>query len=97
MAYFVKPEERVVYPGTVVVKPLEEDAGNTDIKLNNTSYVVVPNIVAAKIKPVSINHEPWTSFGTIENRTFIDDFCHDKELTIKAQANTYNGATIKIK
>lgn len=44
-----------------------------------------------------MNNEPWTSFGSLENRLFVDDFCHDKELTVKAQASTFNGATIKIK
>ena len=77
-----------------IVKPLEDDAGNSDITFGNRSTV---NIIPIKIKPPSIAHEPWTSFGSLENRIFIDDFCHEKELTVKAQAATYNGATIKLK
>ena len=97
MAYFVRPEERVVYPGTVVFRPIEHDQAGTDVKLGQTVYTVIPNIVANKIKPASLTHEPWTGFGPLENRTFIDDFCHEKELTLKASASSYNGSTIKIK
>ena len=97
MSTFVRPEDRVLYPGTVVVRPLEHDASNVDVKLGQTVYTVITEISAAKVKPVSINNEPWTAFGSIENRLFLDDFCHEKHLTIKAQAATYNGSTIKIK
>lgn len=96
-SFFVKPEDRLAYPGTVVVRPLEHDASNTDVKLGQTVYTVIPDIKAAKVKPVSINNEPWTAFGSVENRVFIDDFCHKENLTVKAQASTYNGATIKVK
>lgn len=95
-SFFVRPEEGALH-GTVVVRPLEHDSSNVDIKLGETLYTVVPTITPAKVKPVSINNEPWTAFGSVENRLFLDDFCHEKTITIKAQAATYNGATIKIK
>jgi hypothetical protein len=84
------------------VKPLEHDSGNSDIRLAPAFVpVTVPVIPAGikplKIKPASITHEPWTGFGPLEKRTILDDFCHEKELVIKAGASTYNGATIKLK
>ena len=75
-SFFVRPEEGSLYPGTVVVRPLEHDSSNVDVKLGQTVYTVVPPITPAKVKPVSINHEPWTAFGSVENRLFLDDFCH---------------------
>ena len=96
-SFFVRPEDSVKFPGTVVVRPLEHDSSNVEVKLGQTVFTVVPEIKVAKVKPNSINTEPWTAFGSIENRLFIDDFCHEKNLTVKAQASTYNGATIKIK
>jgi hypothetical protein len=84
------------------VKPLEHESGNTDIRLAPafvpvTTPVIPAGVKPLKIKPASITHEPWTGFGPLENRTFLDDFCHEKELVIKAGASTYNGATIKLK
>ena len=62
----------------IYVKPLENDAGNTEIALGRT--VVYPNISLIvprnPVKPQSIAYEPWVSFGSLENRVFIDDFCH---------------------
>jgi hypothetical protein len=84
------------------IKPLEHDSGNSDIRLAPAFVpVTVPVIPAGikplKIRPVSMIHEPWTGFGFFENRTFIEDFCHEKELVIKATASSYNGATIRLK
>ena len=66
-------------------------------KLGQQTSSNVANMVAKKIKPVSLNNEPWTGLGSVENRVFIDDFCHEKDLIVKVQAATYNGSTIKIK
>ena len=107
MSYTAKDQtaSTVIYSAPTahhVVKPLEHDSGNTDIRLSPavatiTTPIIPVGIVPLKIKPASITHEPWTGFGPLENRTFLDDFCHEKTLTVKAQASTYNGATIKLK
>jgi len=85
----------VTVPTNQIVKPLEYDSGNTDIALNTPTPII--GLVPIKIKPQSLVHDPWTGFGPFENRLFIDDFCHEKELTVKVQAATFNGGTIKIK
>lgn len=75
--------QTVVYtiPSTQVVTPEQHDSGNIDIKLAPTYVpVTIPIIplgaVPFKIKPLSITHEPWIGFGPLENRIFLDDFCH---------------------
>ena len=85
----------VTLPNGQVIRPMEHDSGNTDVRFVNPSTTL--KIVPVKIRPQSLSFEPWTGFGYLENRLFIDDFCHDKELTVKVQANTFNGATLKIK
>lgn len=82
------------------VKPADNEPGNTDVKLSNSIYTTpgsLLHLVPLKIKPASLTFDPWCSFGPLDNRTFIDDFCHEKELTVKVDANTYNGTNIKIK
>ena len=82
------------------VRPADNEPGNTDVKLAHPVYTTpgsLLHLVPLKIKPTSLTFDPWCGFGSLDDRTFIDDFCHEKELTVKIDANTYNGTTIKIK
>lgn len=84
-------------PGYVTVRPIKAaEVSPNEIVIVNTPPIPKP-LFRPALKPVSINTEPWTSFGSFDTRIFKDDFCHEKHFTGKVKATSIDGATINLK